>query len=109
MATDSSLLYVVRNKAKNNAWKSLNRDISQTNKVSYRKANALLKKKKYKSEKEAANAFTSTILSTTPTSTIWNYIRRFCGLQQSKQNLNNTLHTTLDQHNTYNTIHVPKI
>jgi len=80
---------------KKNAWKTLNRDISQANIISYRGANQLLKRKIKIRKREATIAFTSTIQSNTPTSTILNNIRRFCGLNQYKQIhcVNNTTNT----------------
>jgi len=92
---------------KKNAWKTLNRDISQANIISYRRANPLLKRKIKIRKREATIAFTSTIQSNTPTSTIWNNIRRFCGLNQCKKihcvnNTTNTHEHTL-QTNSHNT------
>jgi len=74
---------------------SLKRDISQTNIISFRRANALLKTEIKIRKREATISFTSTIQSSTPTSTIWNNIRRFCGLNQCRQIhcVNNTTNT----------------
>jgi len=57
----------------------LKRNTTQEKIIAYRKANAFLKREIKIRKRESTTTFTSTIQANTPTTKIWNNIRRFCG------------------------------
>jgi len=63
----------------------LKRNTTQETIIAYRKANAFLKRGIKIRKRESTTTFTSTIKANTPTTKIWNNIRRFCGPNPAKQ------------------------